>query len=76
MCNSIKYVVDRVEDEFAVCENMDTNEYINILLTNLPNEIKQGDIITFKNGKYVIDNVQTEEKKQDMESRVNRLWKK
>ena len=40
-----KYIIDRFEGDFAVCENYDTEEIIDILKEKLPNDAKEGDII-------------------------------
>ena len=40
-----KYIIDRFEGDFAVCENYDTEEIIDILKEKLPNDAKEGDIL-------------------------------
>ena len=48
-------VVDRIENNIAVCENRKDGKMHNIELTNLPQNIKEGTILKWQNGKYKID---------------------
>ena len=68
------YTIDRFEGEFAVCENRETGEMINIKKENLPEKIKEGSILKLKNGKYFLD----EEKEQEISDRIKQkmddLW--
>ena len=64
-----KYIIDRFEEDFAVCENYDTEEIIDILKEKLPNDAKEGDII-FKddNENFCIDYEETRLRKERMEA--------
>lgn len=60
-------VIDRFEENFAVCENRETLEIENIEIENLPQNVKEGDIIKFSNNVYEIDT----ESKEIIENRIN-----
>lgn len=60
-------VIDRFEEDFAVCEDRETGQMINIKRKDLPSEINEGDVLKYKNFKYEIDY----DKKQDIESKIN-----
>lgn len=60
-------VIDRFEESFAVCENRETLEIENIEIENLPQNVKEGDIIKFSNNVYEIDT----ESKEIIENRIN-----
>ena len=60
-------VVDRFEEDFAVCEDRNSKKMINIEISKLPEQVKEGDILRFKNNKYEID----EEKRKEIEKRIN-----
>ena len=60
-------VIDRFEENIAVCENRETRKMINIDLSELPNELKEGDVIKKVNNKYELD----EEKTAEIEERIN-----
>ena len=60
-------VVDRFEEDFAVCEDRSSKKIKNIEISKLPEQVKEGDILRFKNNKYEID----EEKRKEIEKRIN-----
>ena len=64
-------VIDRFEGNFAVCENRDTLEMENIEISSLPENIKQGDLIKFKNNQYEKD----EQSKEEIQNRINEKLK-
>lgn len=74
--NISSYYIDKIENNFAICENLKTKEYLDIDLQKLPKEIKQGDVIVLENGKYIIDNIETIKRKNQLASRLNNIWKK
>ena len=41
----MRYVVDRIEEDIAVCENEDTSEMEELDLYSLPTDIQEGDIL-------------------------------
>lgn len=61
------FVIDRFEEEFAVCEDRETGRMINIKKEDLPEEIVEGDVLKYKNFTYEIDY----EEKQKIEDRIN-----
>lgn len=54
------FVVDRIEKDTAVCEKED-GSMINIKVSLLPEDVKEGDAVVEKNGVYVIDREMTQE---------------
>ena len=72
----MKFVVDRIENNTAVLENIDTKEIIEININLLPNNIKENNIIIYDNNEYVIDKETEKERKKDLLSRFNKLKKK
>lgn len=70
-----KYVIDRFEDNYAVMQNMDTKEIINIERTILPKRVKYGDIINDVNGKYSIDKDARKARLELMKLKLNRVKK-
>lgn len=49
------YVIDRFEGNYAVCENRETQEMKNINIYELPENIKEGDVLKYENGEYILD---------------------
>lgn len=70
--NNIKtsnsFAIDRFEGTFAVCENLKTKEIINIPKSRLSSNIKENDIITFKDNNFYLDKEMTEIRKEKMEN--------
>ena len=76
MCNNeIKeYTVDRFEEDMAVCEDRETKEIINIKITELPKEIKEGNIIIYKDGKFSCNNEKEQEVEKRIKEKMDNLW--
>lgn len=68
------FTVDRIEDDIVVLENRRTQEIVNISISELPNEIKTGDILKMVNGKYFIDEEETKSVEKRIEDKMNDLW--
>ena len=51
----MKYSIDRIENNIAVLENLEDKEKIEIEISFLPEGIKEGSILLFKDGKYELD---------------------
>ena len=71
----MKYAVDRVEENIAVCQNLDTNEIIEIDLKLLPKRIKDGTILIYEDNKYKIDKKEEEKRRLAILEKFNRLKK-
>lgn len=67
-------VVDRFEENIAVCEDRTTGKTYNIELKNLPQDVREGDIIKLENGKYVKDEKEKEEISDRINEKMNNLW--
>lgn len=67
-------VVDRIEGEYAVCENRRTKEMQDIKLTDLPEEIKEGTVLKWNDGKYEIDTKEQKEIEDRIKQKMDSLW--
>ena len=70
----MKLTVDRIEEDFVVCEVFDTQEFINIKKSLFPENIKEGDIVTYENNVITIDINETENTSERIKSKMNSLW--
>lgn len=68
----MKYIVDRIESGYAVCQT-ENGSFSDIPLNELP-EVKSGDVLIEKNGRIVVDKSTTEEKRKKIISLQNDLW--
>lgn len=68
-------VIDRFEENVAICEDRKTGKIKEILKENLPEGIKEGSIIREENGKYVEAKEEQEKIENRIEDKMNQLWK-
>lgn len=68
-------VIDRFEENIAVCEDRNTGEKKEILKDELPEGISEGDVIKKENGKYVIQKEKQEEIEKRIKDKMDILWK-
>ena len=66
-------IVDRLEGKYAVCERTD-GKMLSLLLSQLPDGIRDGDILTERNGGYQIDRAATQKRKEDLDAKRRRLF--
>ena len=76
MDDNMKYSIDRIENDIAVLENIDTNEIIEIEISLLPENIKESNIVIYENNIYKIDQETEDSRKKDLLSRFSKLKKK
>lgn len=69
-----KFVIDRFENGYAVCENRDTKEMHNIEIKDLPEGAKEGSVLKFENGKYVIDEEEQKIIEERIRQKMDNLW--
>lgn len=69
----IKYIIDRFEGKFAVCESSDL-KFVNILKKDLPENIKEGYVFLFDGKKYILDIEETKKRKKEIEDLTKDLW--
>lgn len=70
------FSIDRFEGEFAVCEDRETGEFINIPKSELPKNSKEGSILKFENGKYYLDIKETKNEQAKIKDLVDNLFKR
>lgn len=66
------YSVDRIENDIVVLENIENNNVIEINISLLP-EVKESDIVVFKNDKYQVDNKIRLDRVRMLKAKLNRL---
>lgn len=69
----MKAIIDRFEGVYAVCETED-KKYINIPKSELPQGIKEGDVLNCINDKWNIDTATTKERKEKIKNKLNSLF--
>ena len=76
-CCNRYFTVDRIEENTAILYDENENK-TDISISNLPKNIKEGDILRFdcENDIYIIDEEKTKEAKSSIEKRFKKLFKK
>ena len=69
-----EYTIDRFENDIAICEDRNTREMISIPKKNLPEGIKEGSILTYKDGKYSINIEKEKEVSERIKEKMDKLW--
>lgn len=69
----MRYTVDRIEGGFAVCED-DKGNAVNLKLSQLPKNIRSGDIIELSGGKFTVDKKAAEERRAKLAALQDSLW--
>lgn len=70
------FTVDRFENDFVVLEDRQTRKLFNIAIDQLPSNLKEGDILSYKNGQFLLNKNETNKLQNDIQSRFNNLKKK
>lgn len=51
----MKFAIDRIENNIAILENLDTKEKKEVNIKDLPSSIKEGTILSYENNTYTIN---------------------
>ena len=70
---SASLIVDRIEGTIAVCETASAS-MIDVPLSDLPEGTKEGSVLRFANGSYVIDAEEERSRRSRIESKAKRLF--
>lgn len=68
-----KYIIDRFEGDFAVLEKEDGGK-VDVKKELLKNAC-EGDAVIFENGEYIIDAVETQKRRKNIEEKMRKLFK-
>jgi hypothetical protein len=69
----MKFILDRFEGEYAVCEN-EEKETLNIKKDRIPADAKEGDILIIRSNEVTIDKEETEKRKTEIQKLMGDLW--
>ncbi|HCL04242.1 MAG TPA: DUF3006 domain-containing protein [Lachnoclostridium phytofermentans] len=70
----MKYIIDRFEGTYAVCED-ETKNMVNIPKYKLPMEAKEGDPLIDDDGIIRIDDKEADERRKKVNQMMNKLFK-
>lgn len=69
----MKYAVDRINNEVATLESIIDGSKTNIMIKDIPFDIKEGDILVFDGEKYFKDDKLKNERIRNIREKMNRL---
>ena len=69
----MKYSVDRIEDTIVILQDFDTKEIKEVLKKDIGIRVKDGDILVYKDNKYMKDNRLKEDRVKLIQEKMNRL---
>ena len=70
------YSVDKIENGIATIENLLTKELINVKLKDLPNNVKEKDILMYDGNSYMLDESLKEKRTRMLKDKMELLRKK
>lgn len=69
----MKYIIDRFEDNFAVCEDENQN-FVDVEKAKLPKDAREGDIIIVNGDKITVDKESTKARKKEVQDLFDSLF--
>lgn len=70
------YSVDKIENGIATIENLLTKELINVKLKDLPNNVKEKDMLIYDGNSYMLDESLKEKRTRMLKDKMELLRKK
>lgn len=68
------FVIDRFEGGYAVCENLNDGEIINIPSCLFPKEASEGSVFSYNEGSVLLDEKQTQQRALRIKQKMDSLW--
>ena len=68
------WVVDRFEENFAICENRETKEIRKINLKELPENLKEGNVLKLQSNKYELDLEEQQNIEKRIAEKMKNIW--
>ncbi len=66
-------IIDRFEGDYAVVEDSETDIVKNINKTLIDKTAKEGDVLSFENGAYIVDMEATERRRREISELIKKL---
>ena len=69
----MRFIVDRIENEFAVCED-ENKEIVNIPIKVLPSNITEKSIIDYIDNQYIINDEEQLKREETIKQKMDSVW--
>ena len=73
MEDNMKYAVDRIEGDIVILENLETKEKKEVQKSELPNTIKESNIVIESNNTYSISQEEENERLKLIQEKFNKI---
>lgn len=70
----LKFIVERIEDDIASLENIETGDITNYNVSEIPFKIYEGDVLIFEEQMWKYDNEEKELRKSRIENKMKNLF--
>ncbi len=71
----MKYAIDRIEEDIAILENLETKEKLEVALNLLPENAHEQAIVTYENEVFTLDEQTELSRKEALRAKLERLKK-
>ena len=68
-----QYIIDRFEEGYAVLET-ETLDFIDVLITQLPRDVCEGDVLDYRDGKFTINKGKTKKRSDKIDKLMGSLF--
>ena len=69
----MKYAIDRIIEGVAVLEDISSGDIIEVGIKKLPSGVREGSIVIFENGVYILDMMEEISRKESIRERLEKL---
>ena len=77
MKKNFKLSIDRIEEGFAICQDLCSEDMISLSVELLPNDIKEGDILFKKDdGSFFVNKEETSKRRKNIIYLQDRIFRK
>lgn len=66
-------IIDRFEGNYAVVEDSEADAVTNIHKALIPESAKEGDVLSYENGAYIVDTEATEKRRSEISELMKKL---
>lgn len=70
----LRLILDRVEGEFCIFQDMETEEMYHYKKNSLPIMAAEGDVIIYEEGTFRFDPELTQSRRKEIKKLMDRLW--
>ena len=70
----MRFIVERIEDEIASLEEIETGNIVNYNISEIPFKIFEGDVLILENETWIIDKKSKQKIQKRIKRKMKNLW--